>query len=383
MAANETVLTNATLILPDDVTAGTVVLRDGLISDVQPGSTSVSGALDLGGDYLMPGIVELHTDHLEAHYHPRPGVRWHPVSAALAHDAQIIAAGITTVLDAVCVGTPWETGKRTADDSTTMIEALADAEKRGLMRCEHHLHLRCEIVADDVTELAEKFAANPEVRLISVMDHTPGQRQFVKLEKFREYYSGKAGMSDADIDSMIRYRLDRQAKIAAPNRQHIVELARHNGIPLASHDDATIAHVDEALGEGAAISEFPTTAEAAAYAHANGLAVLMGAPNVVRGGSHSGNVSAGDLAASGQLDILSSDYVPSSLLLAMFQLAEADNGFDLASAAKLVSETPAKAAGMDDRGRLEPGMRGDLIHVHHAGDVTAVRGAWVKGERRL
>ena len=190
-------------------------------------------------------------------------------------------------------------------------------------------------------------------------------------------------MSDADIDSMIRYRLDRQAKIAAPNRQHIVELARHNGIPLASHDDATIAHVDEALGEGAAISEFPTTAEAAAYAHANGLAVLMGAPNVVRGGSHSGNVSAGDLAASGQLDILSSDYVPSSLLLAMFQLAEADNGFDLVSAAKLVSETPAKAAGMDDRGRLEPGMRGDLIHVHHAGDVTAVRGAWVKGERRL
>ena len=161
----------------------------------------------------------------------------------------------------------------------------------------------------------------------------------------------------------------------------IAELAAGRGLALASHDDETPAHVDEAVSLGVSISEFPTTAGAAQAARSHGLSILMGAPNVVRGGSHSGNVGAADLAAAGLLDILASDYVPISMLHAVCLLAEAPVGLGLPGAMALVSANPAKAAGLDDRGRIAPGLRADLVRFRLIDGVPHIRAVWRAGKR--
>ena len=376
----ETVLTNARIVLVDDVISGSVQIVDGRIADVSNGASKAAGAIDLDGDHLIPGLVELHTDHLETHYHPRPRVNWPPIPAALAHDAQIVAAGITTVYDAVYVGNhAFARHERTANDSVVLVKAVADAQDAGLLRAEHHVHLRCEIVDDGVVEGVKAMLGQTDVRLMSLMDHTPGQRQFVNVDKLREYYAGKEGMTDAEIDRYIEDRVAQQERVARTHRDDVVEIAKERGIPLASHDDATVEHVEEACADGVSISEFPTTEAAAKAAHAKGLMVLMGGPNVVRGGSHSGNVSARTLAETGTLDILSSDYVPASLVMSACFLAREIDAMDLPAAIRLVTANPAGAVGLDDRGEIAIGKRADLVRLHFAKDVEAVRSVWREG----
>jgi alpha-D-ribose 1-methylphosphonate 5-triphosphate diphosphatase len=215
---------------------------------------------------------------------------------------------------------------------------------------------------------------------VSLMDHAPGQRQFVDVGKYREYNQGRYGLTDAQLDALVERRLEERARYADEHRAAITALCRKHGLPVASHDDATVAHVDEAMQAGAAIAEFPTTLEAAQAAHEYGLAVLAGAPNLVRGQSHSGNVPAAELAARGWLDVLSSDYVPASVLHGAF-LLHLRHGMSLPRAIATVSATPARRVGLDDRGSLAAGRRADLVRVHVAGDVVVVRGVWCGGER--
>jgi alpha-D-ribose 1-methylphosphonate 5-triphosphate diphosphatase len=161
----------------------------------------------------------------------------------------------------------------------------------------------------------------------------------------------------------------------------LVDLARANNVVMASHDDTTVEHVRESIEDGVAIAEFPTTMEAASASHAAGIAVLMGAPNVVRGGSHSGNVAAVDLAREGVLDILSSDYVPASLLMGAFTLAARVEGYGLARALRSVTLHPARAAGLNDRGAIIPGLRADLVRIHLADNLPVVREVFRGGRR--
>jgi alpha-D-ribose 1-methylphosphonate 5-triphosphate diphosphatase len=161
----------------------------------------------------------------------------------------------------------------------------------------------------------------------------------------------------------------------------VLALAARLGTRIASHDDATEAHVEEAIADGVSIAEFPTTREAAEAAHRNGIAVLMGAPNIVRGKSHSGNISAAEVAASGHLDVLSSDYVPSSLLPAVFRLAGSTPGMTLPRAMRMVTLNPARAAGLDDRGAIEPRRRADLVQVRLSDGIPVVRRVWREGRR--
>ncbi len=222
----------------------------------------------------------------------------------------------------------------------------------------------------------------PDVRLVSLMDHTPGQRQFRDEEKLRNYYRGKTGgMSDAQLDVLFANRLKCQAAYATQNYRRLVELARSHSTPLASHDDTTMEHVELAICDGIAIAEFPTTIEAAEALHAAGIRVLMGAPNLVRGSSHSGNVATAELARAGCLDILSSDYVPSSMLMAALLLPQRVPGIDLSAAIRTVTKTPAEAVGLLDRGEIALGKRADLLRVRVAGGVPAVRSAWRAGQR--
>ena len=375
----DTVFTNAQIVLPDEVVNGTLIVRDGRIFEVLEGQTATP-AEDLEGDFLIPGLVELHTDHLENHYHPRPGVAWPAVSAVIAHDAQIAAAGITTVFDALRAGT-FDPGDLSARHAETLTKAITAAQTSGHLRAEHFIHLRCELPCPDTAESAELTAAAGALHLMSIMDHTPGARQFVSLDKFKEYYLGRKLIVPERIDAYIEERRALQDKHAAVNKRGILELASRIGVRLASHDDATEAHVEEALADGVSIAEFPTTHEAAKAAHRNGLAVLMGAPNIVRGGSHSGNISAAEVAANGHLDIISSDYVPSSLLLAAFALAETVEAMSLPEAMRLITLNPAHAAGLDDRGAIEPRRRSDLVQVRMADGLPVVRRVWRQGQR--
>ncbi|WP_029352573.1 alpha-D-ribose 1-methylphosphonate 5-triphosphate diphosphatase [Bosea sp. 117] len=377
---NETVLDNATLVLTDEVVSGHLVVRDGLIATIGQGRANVAGAIDFEGDHLLPGLVELHTDHVESHLFPRPRVKWNPQAAVLAYDAQIAASGITTVFDSLRV---WPDDKAPSIDGEAgpLAQIIAALGGQGLLRADHHVHLRCEVAAERVADDAEALMRQADVRLISLMDHTPGQRQFLTETHFRSYYQKKSGITDAEMDEIVALRLHAHELYSAPNRARLVALARERGIVLASHDDATDAHVAEAVEDGVAIAEFPTTTEAATGSHRAGIRVLMGAPNVVRGGSHAGNIAAETLAREGTLDILSSDYVPASLMIAAFALPQRVEGIDLPAAVAMVSANPAAATSLADRGRLAEGLRADLVRVRLADGVPVVRTVWRSGER--
>ncbi|MGB1006180.1 MAG: alpha-D-ribose 1-methylphosphonate 5-triphosphate diphosphatase [Thalassobaculaceae bacterium] len=376
----ETILTNANIVLAEEIVAGTVQIRDGRIADVATRSSTLPQAEDMGGDYLMPGLVELHTDNLEKHMAPRPKTDWPATAALLAHDGQLAAAGITTVFDALSLGALLEEGVRIRR-LKDMIEAIANARAHDLTRAEHLLHLRCEISYPGLPEIVEEMIGNPMVKLVSVMDHTPGQRQFVREDTYRVYYQGKHGLSDAEMDAFIHDRKADQEIYSAKHRRYIVDRARELGLGLASHDDATPEHVQEAIQDGMTIAEFPTTVAAAQASHEGGLKVLMGGPNLVRGGSHSGNVSAIELARHGVLDIVSSDYVPNSLLHAAFLLFDDLDDWDLPRAVRAVTKSPAEAAGLYDRGEITAGRRADLLRVRHTPHHPLIKGVWREGQR--
>ncbi len=377
----ETVFVNGRIVTPEEVFTGTLRVADGFIQSIEPGGSRPSPAVDLEGDYLLPGLIELHTDALERHFMPRPGVRWPETAAVLSHDASIMAAGITTVFDALALGDAKENSERILE-LDSMAGSVKAARAHGLLRVDHFLHLRCEVCYPDVVSLFQSFDTEPLVKMVSLMDHTPGQRQFTKIEKFLQYYQGKYNLSDGEAEELIRRRKENQKKFSRAHRETIVGLCRERGLPLASHDDTTLQHIEEAASEGVVITEFPTTLEAARAARESGLVILMGAPNMVIGRSHSGNVSAMELARSGLLDILSSDYVPSSLLHGAFLLHQ-ELGWELQDAVKLITLNPARVAGLDDRGVLEEGKRADLVQVRKHRGMPVIRGVWREGRQIL
>ena len=374
----ETILTNARIVLADEVVPGSLLLRDGKISDISAGSARTGE--DMQGDFIIPGLVELHTDHLEGHYAPRPKVRWNPIASVLAHDAQVATAGITTVFDALRVGMDYD-ADLTIEDMRKLAAAIEDSVREDRLRADHFIHLRCEVSAPDCRDAFAQFDGDDRVKLASLMDHAPGQRQFAKLEAYAMYYQGKLKMSDTAFRDYCEKRTAQSMRNSAPNRVAISEACRERGIVLASHDDATAAHVEEAVEQGIRVAEFPTTAEAAAASKQAGLGVLMGAPNIMRGASHSGNVSARQLAADGLLDILSSDYIPFSLIQSAFFLGDAVEGISLPQAVAMVSKNPAEAVGLSDRGVIEPGRRADLVRVRVDDHVPVVRTVWREGRR--
>jgi alpha-D-ribose 1-methylphosphonate 5-triphosphate diphosphatase len=370
------VFRNARLVLDDEIVHGSLSVAGGRIDAVDPGPTAVAGAIDLAGDYLIPGLVELHTDHVEAHAFPRPGVRWPIMPALLSHDAAVASAGITTVYDAIAIG--HDAGKEYRRDlCDNVLTALERAAEADWLRAEHRVHLRCEIAVPGMAEQFERTRGNPRVGLVSIMDHTPGQRQFVDLDKYREYYCGKYGADPEELERRIEESRARQARYAEPHRRVVVDWCRQHGLPLASHDDATEAHVAEAAAAGVVLAEFPTTEAAARAARAHGMGNILGAPNMVRGGSHSGNVSAADLADLGLVDVFSSDYVPASLLHAGWRLT--DHGYGLPEAIATISANPARLLGLNDRGRIAPGLRADLVRVRAADHGPVVCGVWRQG----
>jgi alpha-D-ribose 1-methylphosphonate 5-triphosphate diphosphatase len=379
MMANTLTINNARLVLSDRIVHGALHVAEGRIEDISQRPVA-SADVDFEGDLLTPGLIELHTDHLESHLRPRPKVSWPALSALLAFDAQVAGSGITTVYDCLRAGHDDDYAPDTGEIER-VTDTIAAAGKNGLLRAEHHLHVRCEICAGDVLTELEKVIARWPVALISLMDHTPGARQFVNIDSWRTYYGGKSGRSAEELDRLIDRKHELFAANYKTNRAALVACARAHDVVVASHDDATADHVAESISDGVSISEFPTTLEAARQSHGAGITVMMGAPNVVRGGSHSGNVAAEALAREGYLDALSSDYVPASLLLAAFDLTRRIADYDLPRAMQLVTANPARAAGLTDRGEIAVGKRADLVRVHAFDAQPIVREVYRGGRR--
>lgn len=373
------IINNVNLVLAHETIKGSIEIKEGIIASFADTPSQLPQAINAEGAWLMPGFVELHTDNLDKFFTPRPKVDWPAHSAMSSHDALMVASGITTVLDAVAVGDVRDGGHR-LENLQKMIDAVINSQKAGLNRAEHRLHLRCELPHSSTLPLFEELMHKPGVSLVSLMDHSPGQRQFSTPQKYREYYQGKYQLNDEQMEEFQAGQIANSLRWAQPNRLAIAAHCRELGIALASHDDATSAHVTESKELGSVIAEFPTTEEAARASHAEGLQVLMGAPNIVRGGSHSGNVAAKQLASLGLLDILSSDYYPASMLDAVFRIAHDDsNAFSLSQAVALVTRNPATALGLEDRGIIAEGKRADLVlaraHEHH----HYVQNVWCQG----
>ncbi|MCD9149144.1 alpha-D-ribose 1-methylphosphonate 5-triphosphate diphosphatase [Pseudophaeobacter flagellatus] len=376
---DELILANATLVLPSETLRGQVKIHGGEIADISAGASVLTGAIDCDGDYLSPGLVELHTDNLERHIQPRPSVDWPHAAAIMAHDAELVGTGITTVFDAMRVGSVSRKESRYGSYARGLATELLDLRSADALKISHFLHLRAEVCSDTLVEELAEFDEADRVGLVSLMDHTPGQRQFRDISKLEAYVKGKHGLDDAGFQAHVTHLKALRDQYGDLHEVEAVKAARRFGAVLASHDDTTASQVATSAAHGIHLAEFPTTVEAARACHAHGIKVMMGAPNLIRGGSHSGNVAAQELAELELLDIISSDYVPGALLMSAVKLGQIWG--DMARGLSTVTLAPADAVELSDRGRLEIGKRADMIRFKLIDGTPALRGVWARGQR--
>ena len=373
-------LTNARLILDGEVSRGTIHVADNLIVSIDLGETIHTNAIDCGGDFLSPGLIELHTDNLERHRKPRPGVAQPMRDALLAHDGELASTGITTVFDALRIGSVISDGRNAYEPyALEAASTMRRLKEDNHLRIDHQVHLRAEVCSETLAEELEEFGPEQDIGIVSLMDHTPGQRQFRDTAQLILYLKGKYGMSDTDIEQHFTNMRNLQDRHGSAHRKATVAFANAAGAVLASHDDTTIDDVAQSRAVNCRLAEFPTTLEAASECNDAGIAVMMGAPNLMRGKSHSGNVSAAELVSTGDLQILSSDYIPSTLLRAAVKLGIMLD--DMAAAMKMVTVTPAQVVGLDDRGRLARGQRADILRFGLEESQPIIRGVWSAGRQ--
>jgi alpha-D-ribose 1-methylphosphonate 5-triphosphate diphosphatase len=347
----------------DTLAPGDLYLAGGAVA-----AAPVRGArrFDALGLLVLPGLVDLHGDAHERALQPRPGVDF-PAAMALRDSAtQMLAAGITTGYLAVTLS--WEPGLRSLGTWRALMAAL-EAMRPGLAAPDLRVHLRFE--ADNLEALPDALAdiAAGRVHLLGFNDHTPAILRKLDDERQLAKYADRAGMAPAAFQALAAGVAARRDAVPAA-RARLARAARTAGIPMLSHDDATPAERAAYRALGAAICEFPMAEAVATEARAAGEAVVMGAPNVVRGGSHLGWASAAPLAERGLVTVLASDYHWPAMLLAAFALTRRPGGLDLARAWALVSAQPAAAAGLQDRGVLLPGRRGDVVVVDPLGPAV-------------
>jgi alpha-D-ribose 1-methylphosphonate 5-triphosphate diphosphatase len=362
---------NVRAVLPDRVLDGaTVVCEDGVISSVRHGGAVPPGALDGRGALLVPGIVDVHSDALERDVNPRPGTSF-PIDFALrAFESRVRAAGVTTVFHGV--GFQDNPGyHRSLGQARALCAALRLRAESGASSVDHRVLHRMDVRSPDALDVLLECLPppGPDVPLVSCEDHTPGQGQFRDLDRF---VAGRLrenpGRTPEEAAAGVRERIaarDALLAHAGRNRSRLRDLATTGAIRLLAHDVDSPEEVLRVRAGGAAVAEFPLTLDAARAAKDAGMPVVMGAPNVIRGGSHSGNVGAREVVAAGLADALASDYSPPALLAAALGLA-IDGVVALPAAVALVTAGAAATAGLRDRGSLVEGARADLVLVDDA-----------------
>jgi alpha-D-ribose 1-methylphosphonate 5-triphosphate diphosphatase len=315
-----------------------------------------AAAFDARGLKVLPGIVDLHGDAFERQVQPRPGVSFAPELALAETERQLLANGITTAFHGVTLS--WEPGLRSAEAWRSLVDAL---HARAWV-CDMRIHLRWEAYNLAALDIALADIAAGQVHLLAFNDHTAAILRRVQHDPVKgAEYCLRAGVALEELRALAS-DIALQADQVEPGLERIAAAAALAGLPMASHDDATLAARDAHRRRGAHICEFPVALAVAEAAAAAGDFVVMGSPNVVRGGSHLGWGSAAAMAEAGICRVLTSDYFYPCLLQAPFVLARR-GVLSLAQAWALVSTNPAEAAGLADRGHLSPGKRADVVLV--------------------
>jgi len=332
----EMILANATLVLPNETLTGSVRIVGETIAEISTGATVPTGAIDCEGDYVCPGLVELHTDNLERHIQPRPKVDWPHAAAILAHDAELASTGITTVFDAMRIGSI-PSGQRYKRYARDLSRELWQLREQDALKISHFLHLRAEVCSETLVDELDEFGAEDRVGLVSLMDHTPGQRQFRNMTQLEAYLKGKHSMNDDEFMQHVAQLKTLRARNGDRHEVETVKAARRFGAMLASHDDTTPEQVAVSAGHGIKLADL------------------------------------------GHLDILSSDYVPAALLLSATRLGA--QWADMARGLRTVTQTPAQVVGLEDRGELRAGARADVIRFRMREGAPALNGVWSRGRR--
>lgn len=372
-------LSDFTLVLPDRVVDhGSIRIENGLIAEIA--ETPVPGGLPGNGLQIFPGFIDMHGDMIEIEMEPRMKVDF-PMEVALPHlDARLAASGVTTAYAAVSFSRAAQDGERRSFEHTSetirKLHALRDS-----CRVDHKIHARFDITFDNAVGVLTSLIEAGTVDLVSLMDHTPGQGQYRDIERHIAHVAALRGVSQTEARQIVTTKIaerSRPQQNLLDNMRQVSELCQSHGVALASHDDDTADKAHLMADLGAAIGEFPVTLEAAKTAADRGMMNAMGAPNAMRGQSYSGNLSARQAHEKGLLHILAADYHPGAILPAIRILADTDpNG--LAGAAALATANPAKALGLADRGRLQPGLRADLTVVDPEG-MGRVIASFSRGE---
>ncbi len=368
---------NARIILPEKVLTGSVAITAGRISRIYEGSPDYHEGqeIDAEGLYLMPGIIDMHSDAIEKEIQPRPNTLL-PVHMAFHElEKRLASSGITTMYHSLSLSNEW--GVRDSEMVSVVIDNI-NSYKKNLSMINHKIHLRYEITYLDGADILLDLIRSNSIDLMSYMDHTPGQGQFKDDEAYKRFTIKTYGRIDSDFETYLKNSAELRNKIDWNKLMNIALEAKEKGIALASHDDDNYGKIDTLIDCRGSISEFPINIETAIYAKNKGIYVCVGAPNIIRGKSHSSNMRAIDAVRAGACDIICSDYIPGAMLPAALAVAK-ENG-DLPGAARMVSQNPAAALGIDkDLGSIEEGKIADMILFDICGGYPVIMKTIVGG----
>jgi alpha-D-ribose 1-methylphosphonate 5-triphosphate diphosphatase len=367
-------LTNARIVTPTADFTGSLLIENGLIADVMPGKHYPDGE-DLGGQWLVPGCIDIHSDYLEREIHPRPGADFPIPMAFHFMDQRAAACGLTTVLSAISFSDN-SMLNRTFDQAVTQAKEIDALRESGLVR--HYVHARLNPNTDTVLDYLDAMQQIESLKLVVINDSIPGQRQFL-LDDLVVRRAKNKGITEAEARQLLLQQIEDLSKI---NHRDAIQTAFAGRYPLGSHDDTTVAHVDEGHQFGATLSEMPTTLAAAQRAKDLGMLVCMGAPNYVRGGSHCGNLSCVEAIQENVVDMLCSDYHFPTMLTAVLMMLH--DGIAPSRAINLVALNPARTLGLADRiGSIDIGKEADLVAFRDRGQFAEVTSVWLRGQNRF
>ena len=370
-----TYLTRANLILLDEIAFnGSLLIEDGMIAAINPVAPQFDRSVDLNEQYLMPGMVDLHSDQIEKLIEPRPGVSFDPEFAYAEADARSAMSGITTPFHALSFAGV-ELGLRNDAKAQELVRHLV-SHREGKF-AQHRIHVRYEVTNWKGPSLIKEMMQDDLVDLISVMNHSPGQGQFRDQAAYVAFMRRTYQVEGESLSRM----LDQKARNADGAQERVADLVRQatrRSIRVASHDDCSEAAVEEAARLGITISEFPMNLAAARAAHRLGLKTMFGSPNILRGCSQGGAIRALDAVMDGSIDCLCSDYYPATMAPAAFLIPQLA-GWTLPAAVRLVTANPAAAVGLTDRGAIQPGRVADLAAVHTSGAYARINRCWHNG----
>ncbi|MGG0718039.1 phosphonate metabolism protein PhnM [Robertmurraya massiliosenegalensis] len=381
------VITNGRLITEDTVLYGyDLLIEEDRIAKIAPrGEIKFQEGIevvDAGGGYVSPGFIDIHSDYIEHMAAPRPTSLMNFDLSLRESEKELITHGITTMFHSLSLfkGSEYDYKPIREPENVRKFIDLIEKSHHTKHLVRHRFHARFEIDNVEEIENLKRYITEKKVHLLSFMDHTPGQGQYRHLEVYRKTVRGYNNLNDSSIEVLIRNHQTKE-KLSVEDIKEIAELAHQHQIAVASHDDDTIEKIDLVHSFGTTISEFPITLDVAKRAQQLGMYTIAGAPNVLLGGSHSGNLGAAEAIQEEAIDILCSDYYPAAMLHSIFTLVD-KYGMDLADMIRLVTINPAKAVKMDhDIGSVREGKKADLLIIEKiSGDFPVITSVFVDGK---